>query len=103
MTTHQSDASSPAVPADSAPQWSAGTSQDGVDERIELARINAAAQVAVRDARYPSGPALLFNLPDWHALVGVGVGVQPGEQPDLVDLRSVDLRSPIADQRTISD
>jgi hypothetical protein len=77
------------VLAGSPQQWAAGTPKDGVDDRVELARISAATRVAVRDARYPTGPALLFELPDWQALIGHG--------PDVVDLRSVDLRPPIGE------
>ena len=88
MNTQQTDVSDLALLAGSPQQWAAGTPKDGVDERVELARISAAARVAVRDARYPTGPALLFELPDWQALIG---------GPDLVDLRTVDLRSPIGE------
>jgi Domain of unknown function (DUF397) len=86
MTTQQTDVSDLAVLAGAPQQWTTGTAKDGVDDRIELARITAASRVAVRDARYPTGPALLFDLPDWQALTGAA--------PDLVDLRSVDLRPP---------
>jgi hypothetical protein len=90
MTSQQTDVTDLTVLAGSAQQWSAGTPQDGVDDRVELARMGTAARVAVRDARYPNGPALLFDLPDWQALVGRA-------EPDLVDLRSVDLRPPLGD------
>jgi hypothetical protein len=89
MTTQQTDVSDLAVLAGSAQQWSPGTPQEGVDDRVELARMSAAARVAVREARHPNGPALLFDLPDWQALVGVRA--QPQAQPELVDLRSVEV------------
>jgi hypothetical protein len=79
MTTQHTDVSDLTVLVGAQQQWAPGTVQDGVDERVELARINAAAQVAVRDARYPTGPALLFDLPAWQALVGAG--------PEVVDVR----------------
>jgi len=66
-----------------AASWFTGTSEDGVDARLELATLIAASdsgdRVAVRDARYPGGPALLFSLSEWNAL--------HGREPDLVDLR----------------
>jgi hypothetical protein len=80
MTTQQTDVAGLAVLGASAqPAWSTGTSQDGVDERVELARIEGSTGIAVRDAQYPAGPALLFSLVDWNALLGRG--------PDVVDLR----------------
>jgi Domain of unknown function (DUF397) len=84
MATQQTDVSDLAVRVGAQQQWAPGTVKDGVDDRVELARVDAAAQIAVRDARHPTGPALLFDLPGWQALVG-------GTPPDLVDLRSIEL------------
>jgi hypothetical protein len=63
----------------SVPTWSSGTPDDGVDARLELAVLGSGMQMAVREARNPGGPTLLFSLADWQTLIGT--------QPDLVDLR----------------
>ena len=44
MSTQQTDVSDLAVLAGSQQQWAPGTPKDGVDDRVELARISAAAQ-----------------------------------------------------------
>ncbi len=77
------------VSASTTPAWFTGTSEDGVDARLELATLIAASdsgdRVAVRDARHPGGPALLFSLPAWNAL--------HGREPDRADgIDLVDLR-----------
>jgi len=80
MTIQQSEDSGLTVVSPLVPQvWSTGTDRDGVDERLELARLDSGRRIAVRDARHPIGPALLFNLGDWNSLIG--------REPDLVDLR----------------
>jgi hypothetical protein len=57
----------PSVPAR---VWSPGNPEDGVDRRVELALLDSGTQVAVRDPRHPAGPALLFSLDGWNALLG---------------------------------
>lgn len=44
------------------------------DNCVEVAFVDAA--VAVRDSKDPSGPVLLFTLPEWDAFVG---GAKDGE------------------------
>ncbi len=80
MTSQHTETMDLSVVADPAPQaWSAGTPDDGLDARLEIARLDAEAQVMIRDRRYPTAPALVFSLPGWKALLD-------GE-PELVDLR----------------
>ena len=80
MTSQRTDISDLSVAADPAPQvWSTGTPDDGLDARLEIARLDAEAQVVIRDSRYPAGPALVFSRAGWSALLG--------REPDLVDLR----------------
>ena len=42
---------------------------------VEVAFLGG-GQVAVRDSRHPSGPALVFSAPEWDAFVG---GAKDGE------------------------
>ena len=42
---------------------------------VEVARLGD-GHVAVRNSRYPSGPALVFTGPEWDAFIG---GAQDGE------------------------
>lgn len=42
---------------------------------VEVANL-ASGEVAVRNSRFPSGPALVFTLAEWSAFVG---GVELGE------------------------
>jgi hypothetical protein len=42
---------------------------------VEVARLDD-GRVAVRNSRYPSGPALVFTEPEWDAFVG---GARDGE------------------------
>ena len=80
MTSQHTDTADLSVTADPAPQvWSTGTPEAGVDARLEIAWLDSETRVAVRDSRYPAGPALVFSRDGWKALLG-------GE-PDLVDLR----------------
>ncbi len=59
--------------------WSTATAADGLDSRLEIALLDGETRIAIRDSRYPSGPALVFSRDSWTALLG-------GE-PELVDLR----------------
>lgn len=43
---------------------------------VEVARIDDDGLVAVRNSRYPSGPALVFTAPEWEAFVR---GAKDGE------------------------
>jgi hypothetical protein len=85
MTNQRSDISDLSVietpPAAQARVWSPGAAEDGIDERVELAQLDASEQVAVRDAQHPSGPALLFSRDSWNALLG--------QEPAVVDLRQL--------------
>ena len=80
MTSHHTDISDLSVVAEPAPQvWFTATAEDGLDGRLEIARLDAGTRVAVRDSRFPGSPALVFTAADWSALLGRG--------PELVDLR----------------
>ena len=100
MTLQQSDVDGlTVVPVPTPSVWFPGTPENGVDDRLELARLGPAAaedspdqitldpgelpssldRIAVREVRYPTGPALLFTLPEWNNLLG--------REPNLVDLR----------------
>ena len=80
MTSQHTDTADLSVVVDPAPQiWSAGTVDDGLDARLEVAWLDSESRIAVRDRRYPAGPALVFTRDSWNALLG-------GE-PELVDLR----------------
>ena len=80
MTSQHTDTSDLSVVIAPAPHiWSTGTPDDGLDARLEIARLDAEARVMIRDRRYPNGPALVFSLAGWKALLS-------GE-PELVDLR----------------
>ena len=80
MTSQHTEISDLSVVVDPAPQvWSTATADDGLDARLEIARFDAEARVAIRDRRYPSGPALVFSRADWKALLGA--------ETELVDLR----------------
>jgi hypothetical protein len=80
MTSQHTDTSDLSVVADAATQvWSPGSPDDGLDARLEIAKLDAEARVVIRDSRYPTGPALVFSQAGWTALLG-------GE-PELVDLR----------------
>lgn len=80
MTSQHTDISDLSVVADPAPQvWSTGSPDDGLDPRLEIARLETEARVVIRDRRYPTGPALVFTRAGWTELLG-------GE-PELVDLR----------------
>lgn len=80
MTSQRTDTADLSVVADPAPQvWSTGTPDDGLDARLEIARLDAEARIAIRDSRYPGGPALVFSQASWNALLG--------GRPELVDLR----------------
>ena len=80
MTSQHTDTADLSVVADPAPQvWLAGAAKDGLDARLEVAWLESEAQVAVRDSRYPTGPALVFSRDGWTALLGGA--------PELVDLR----------------
>jgi hypothetical protein len=80
MTSQHTDTSDLSLVADPAPQvWSPGTPDDGLDARLEIARLDAEARIVIRDSRYPTGPALVFSRATWNALIG--------GKPELVDLR----------------
>ena len=80
MTSQHTDTADLSVIADPAPQvWSSATPADGLDGRLEIAWLDSEARIAVRDSRYPTGPALVFSRDKWNSLLG-------GE-PELVDLR----------------
>jgi hypothetical protein len=88
MTSQHTDISDLSVVAEPALQvWSSGTENHGLDARLEVSRLDAdaataettQARVAVRDSRYPTGPALVFSVESWNALLN---GAN-----DLVDLR----------------
>jgi len=83
MTSQHTDISDLSVVAEPTLQvWSSGNENDGLDERLEVSRLDAEAteqRVAVRDSRYPTGPALVFSVDDWKALLNGETG--------LVDLR----------------
>ena len=59
--------------------WVPGRSQEGLDERLEVAVLDPGNRIAVRDAARPTGPALVFAQSDWQGLLG--------GRPSLVDLR----------------
>jgi hypothetical protein len=81
------------------PVWFPGSAEEGLDARLELTHLDGGSSqdgesphsgapqagrgadggVAVRDARYPAGPVLLFSVPEWNTLLG--------REPDLVDVR----------------
>ena len=67
------------VPAPAPSAWFPGSPELGLDGRLELAILDSANQVAVREVRYPNGPALLLSVPEWNRLLGLGA--------ELVDLR----------------
>ncbi|GLY28613.1 hypothetical protein Kisp02_19780 [Kineosporia sp. NBRC 101731] len=59
--------------------WVAGRSQEGLDDRLEVAVLEPGNRVAVRDVTHPAGPALVFSSAEWQGLLG--------GRPSLVDLR----------------
>ncbi|MCE0535023.1 DUF397 domain-containing protein [Kineosporia rhizophila] len=59
--------------------WVPGRSQEGLDDRLEVAVLEPGNRIAVRDATNPAGPALVFSSSDWQGLLG--------GRPSLVDLR----------------
>lgn len=80
MTSQHTDISDLSVVAEPALQvWSSASPDDGLDPRLEIARLETGTRVAVRDSRHPTAPALMFTQDAWSALLG-------GE-PELVDLR----------------
>jgi hypothetical protein len=103
MTLQQSDVDGlTVVPVPTPSVWFPGSPENGVDDRLELARLGPATtpespqspetnapepaeppsaldRIAVREVRHSTGPALLFTLPEWNSLLG--------REPDLVDLR----------------
>jgi hypothetical protein len=93
MTLQQSDVDGlTVVPVPTPSVWFPGTPENGVDDRLELARLGPADpedgsaldpaaldRIAVRETRYPTGPALVFTVPEWDSLIG--------REPSLVDLR----------------
>ena len=80
MTSQHTDTADLVVVADPAPQvWSTATADDGLDARLEIARLEAESRIAIRDSRYPGGPALVFSAAEWKALLH--------GKPELVDLR----------------
>lgn len=80
MTSQHTDISDLSVVANPAPQaWSTGTPDDGLDARLEIARLDTDARIVIRDRQYPTGPVLVFSRAGLAALLG-------GE-PELIDLR----------------
>jgi hypothetical protein len=80
MTSQHTDMSDLSVIAEPALQvWSSGSEKHGLDARLEVTRLDSEARVAVRDSRYPTGPALVFTEAGWNDLLT--------DQIDLVDLR----------------
>ena len=80
MTTQPTDISDLSLVTDRPPEvWSTASAADGLDARLEIAKVDAGTRVAVRDSRFPNGPALVFSTTGWQSLLS-------GE-PDLVDLR----------------
>jgi hypothetical protein len=68
--------------------WQPGSPDDGLDDRLEFAQVRGGVddptddpleRIAVREARHPAGPNLLFSWGQWQALLG--------HEPNLVDLR----------------
>lgn len=55
--------------------WRKSTRSNGGDNCVEVAFL-AGGEVAVRDSKDPSGPALRFTPSEWRAFVG---GVHDGE------------------------
>jgi hypothetical protein len=60
-------------------RWVPGRSQEGLDERLEIAVLDPGDHIAVRDATNPAGLALVFDHADWQGLLN--------GRPRLVDLR----------------
>ena len=54
--------------------WQRSRQSDGADNCVEVAFIDDA--IAVRDARDPDGPALIYTRGEWEAFIG---GVKDGE------------------------
>lgn len=80
MTSRHTDITDLSVVTDTpAEVWSTATSEDGLDARLEIARLESGARIAVRDSRFPFGPALVFTAANWSALFG--------QAPELIDLR----------------
>ena len=80
MSTQQSEVDGlTVVPVPAPSVWFPGTPEIGLDDRLELAILDAADRVAIRETRHPSGPALLISVPEWNRLLGLGA--------ELVDLR----------------
>ena len=80
MTSQHTDIAELSVVLDPAPQvWTTGTADDGLDARLEIARLDGDTRIAVRDSRFPGAPALVFTNDSWTALFG--------GKPALVDLR----------------
>lgn len=80
MTSQHTEISDLSVVAEPDLQvWSAGNADDGLDPRLEIARLDSNTRVAIRDSRYPAAPALIFTRTHWDALLGI--------RPELVDLR----------------
>ncbi|MBT0770483.1 DUF397 domain-containing protein [Kineosporia sp. J2-2] len=59
--------------------WVPGRSQEGLDDRLEVAVLEPGDRVAVRDTANPAGPALVFSSAEWQGLLS--------GRPSLVDLR----------------
>ena len=80
MTSQHTDTVALSVVADQAPQvWSTATADDGLDARLEIARLTSESRIAIRESRHPRGPALVFSEAEWQALLN--------SKPELVDLR----------------
>ncbi|MFF5721398.1 DUF397 domain-containing protein [Streptomyces buecherae] len=60
-------------------RWRKATASDAVNDCVEVARLGENA-FAVRNSRYPEGPALIYTRREWEAFVD---GASKGEFNDM--------------------
>ncbi|MFI0818563.1 DUF397 domain-containing protein [Streptomyces sp. NPDC021098] len=56
-------------------QWTKASASDALNDCVELARVNG-SEVAVRNSRFPDGPALVFTRSEFSAFLD---GARKGE------------------------